>query len=541
MRNNITPNMASIIPHNNDYMFNAILATCISSIVFSLGQTFNTLIASIFVVISTFMVDKFSYIKNKFYKVTGEIIIEGKKINQLNGVVRMDLPMSYKAVMDKLIDKNISLESITELPNDNQIRGNMWMGDTPSSESPYKKFIILNNKNPKIELDKNIFVAFYRSSNYVGTQRDLLEDNYTIIMTSYIYDANYLSKYLDVMTKEYISKVKIYDDGNIYYINQNNSDKNYDMHIMKTHKTFDNMFFEQKSKVLKKINYFLSNEKEYAKKGIPYTLGLLLYGEPGCGKTSCIKALADLTKRHILEINLKNINTCTEFVEAFRNDTYNGLYIPVEKKIIVLEDIDCMTEVVSRKDKNIGDTEIIESENKTDSEQESKSESEKEDKGDDKFFQDGSNFIRTDGSSSKKKNNLINVYRPINNYGNTKRVIMPPPNQNKKKKSKDKLTLSCILNTLDGVLEQHGRIIIITTNYLDRLDSALIRPGRIDEKIHFTKCTKQMYYNIIENFYGITLPKDIEFIENKYSPAEVLEKCISNFDDPDDLIPEIIV
>jgi hypothetical protein len=528
---NMASNMASIMPHNNEYIFNAILATCISSIVFSLGQTFNKLISSIFMTISAFIMDRFSYIKNKFYRVTGEIIIEGKKTNQFGGGDRMELPMSYKAVMDKLIEKNISLESITELPNQNQIKNNAWIGESPPTESPYKKLIILNNKNPKIELDKNIFVTFYRNNNYVGSQQDILVETYTIIMTSNKYNANYLSKYLDVMTKEYISKVKIYDDGNIYYINQNNSNKNYDIHIMKTHKTFNNMFFEQKNKVLKKINYFLNNEKEYAKKGIPYTLGLLLYGEPGCGKTSCIKALADLTKRHILEINLKNICTCTDFIEAFRNDTYNDMYIPVEKKIIVLEDIDCMTEVISRKDKNSDDLEIIESKNNTDSDEESQSEKE-----DEKL-----NFNREDGLISKKNNNIINFYQPINNRNNRNNTTQNKSCNKKKSKNKnkDKLTLSCILNTLDGVLEQHGRIIIITTNYLDRLDSALIRPGRIDEKIHFTKCTKQMYYDIIENFYGITLPKDTEFIENKYSPAEVLEKCISNFNDPDDLINEM--
>lgn len=40
-----------------------------------------------------------------------------------------------------------------------------------------------------------------------------------------------------------------------------------------------------------------------------------------------------------------------------------------------------------------------------------------------------------------------------------------------------------LLNVLDGVVDTPGRIVVMTTNVIDVLDDALIRPGRIDKKI----------------------------------------------------------
>ena len=37
-----------------------------------------------------------------------------------------------------------------------------------------------------------------------------------------------------------------------------------------------------------------------------------------------------------------------------------------------------------------------------------------------------------------------------------------------------------------------GRVIIITSNYPERLDEALIRPGRIDMMIEFKKCNHKV-------------------------------------------------
>jgi len=51
----------------------------------------------------------------------------------------------------------------------------------------------------------------------------------------------------------------------------------------------------------------------------------------------------------------------------------------------------------------------------------------------------------------------------------------------------EKMDMSFLLNLLDGVLETPGRIIIMTSNYPDLLDKALIRPGRIDIISKFQK------------------------------------------------------
>jgi len=45
-------------------------------------------------------------------------------------------------------------------------------------------------------------------------------------------------------------------------------------------------------------------------------------------------------------------------------------------------------------------------------------------------------------------------------------------------------TLSGILNALDGVGSQEGRIVIMTTNFPGKLDKALVRPGRVDKRIY---------------------------------------------------------
>ena len=90
--------------------------------------------------------------------------------------------------------------------------------------------------------------------------------------------------------------------------------------------------------------------------------------------------------------------------------------------------------------------------------------------------------------------------------------------------------MSFLLNILDGLQECNGRIIIMTTNKPEMLDKALVRPGRIDYKINFTKATIKDITNIL-NFYwnqdydGYKLDSNINM---KYSHAEIINMCRSS-------------
>ncbi|KAK7604954.1 hypothetical protein V9T40_006140 [Parthenolecanium corni] len=78
-----------------------------------------------------------------------------------------------------------------------------------------------------------------------------------------------------------------------------------------------------------------------------------------------------------------------------------------------------------------------------------------------------------------------------------------------------RLTLSGLLNCLDGVASTEGRILFMTTNYKERLDPALIRPGRVDLIEYIGHCTEHQIEMMFKNFY-----KDKSDISKKFA-AEV--------------------
>ena len=58
------------------------------------------------------------------------------------------------------------------------------------------------------------------------------------------------------------------------------------------------------------------------------------------------------------------------------------------------------------------------------------------------------------------------------------------------------ITFSGILNCLDGMCRMEGLIIFLTANDVTKLDSALIRPGRIDYKLEFTHINEYQMKNM---------------------------------------------
>lgn len=106
--------------------------------------------------------------------------------------------------------------------------------------------------------------------------------------------------------------------------------------------------------------------------------------------------------------------------------------------------------------------------------------------------------------------------------------------------------MSGLLNFIDGLWSSCGdeRIIIFTTNHKDKLDPALLRPGRMDVHVHMSYCTPCGFRLLAANYLGI---KDHELFEEilesiqttLVTPAEVAEQLLKN-DEPDTVLKELI-
>ena len=93
---------------------------------------------------------------------------------------------------------------------------------------------------------------------------------------------------------------------------------------------------------------------------------------------------------------------------------------------------------------------------------------------------------------------------------------------------KDPLTLSFLLNLIDGIIEQPSRILIMTSNHPEQIDPALLRPGRIDIKQEFKRCTVSIIKQMIEFFFNEKDQIDVSQLHDYvYSPAEIISTCMS--------------
>ena len=264
-----------------------------------------------------------------------------------------------------------------------------------------------------------------------------------------------------------------------------NSWKRWNECVFNTTTSFDNIFFTQKEELIRKIDFFTENKDWYTYQGNPYTLGIGLSGTPGTGKTSTIKSIAKKLNRHLIIIPLNKIHTIQEFTEAFYESRYNKANkvndITFNNKIIVFEDIDCMSSIVLSRACSSTDMS--------------------------RHLAQTNRDINNGGPNTN-----VNNVNDANDANNTQLIgsiikackdddftsLKDSFHSNKD----DKLTLSFILNVIDGIRETPGRIIIITSNHYKKLDEALVRPGRIDICLQMMKADIGIIQQMFDHFYS---------------------------------------
>jgi hypothetical protein len=87
------------------------------------------------------------------------------------------------------------------------------------------------------------------------------------------------------------------------------------------------------------------------------------------------------------------------------------------------------------------------------------------------------------------------------------------------------VSFSGLLNAIDGISSQEGRILIMTTNHMKKLDPALLRPGRCDVKITFCNASHEQLATMFLRFFPESQDNAIRFADSlpagKFSLAQV--------------------
>jgi SpoVK/Ycf46/Vps4 family AAA+-type ATPase len=150
-------------------------------------------------------------------------------------------------------------------------------------------------------------------------------------------------------------------------------------------------------------------------------------------------------------------------------------------------------------------------------------------------------------ANNNNMNNNMNQFNNMNQMQMNQMQInqMQMPNEMNKG-----ITLSGLLNALDGIFTTNGRILIMTTNKPEVLDDALIRPGRCDVKYKFDNCNKQQIQELYEIFFNQSAQHNqLNKIKNKqYSPAHITSVFLRYRNEPhnallhlDDIEQKIVI
>ncbi|KAJ3194874.1 mitochondrial chaperone [Irineochytrium annulatum] len=188
-----------------------------------------------------------------------------------------------------------------------------------------------------------------------------------------------------------------------------------------------------KEEILEDIRAFLDSEQWYQDRGIPYRRGYILYGPPGCGKTSSIFAIASAMEMNVCIANLSN--------SSMRDTDLSNLLVNSPKRSILLfEDVDVAL----------------------------------------------STAVSGTSQPSARETWGTGVGGAVAGAGGGGGGI----------------TLSGLLNALDGIAAQEGRIVFLTTNSITSLPAALLRPGRCDRRFVFDYVDEDMIARLFVRFFG---------------------------------------
>ncbi len=236
---------------------------------------------------------------------------------------------------------------------------------------------------------------------------------------------------------------------------------------------------DQARALLEDAREFLGAERWYADRGIPYRRGYLLHGMPGGGKSSLVMAIASELKLPIYLLTLSSDQMCDDALLQLMQT------MTTTPSILLLEDVDAAhTAVAVREiDTDIG----------VDSRQQEQPLQTEEEEGE---------MARGEQSAAMMISITERLLEQHKDEGKQRaREREQEREEERGRRGNGRLTLSGLLNALDGPTATMGRLLFMTTNHKSLIDSALLRSGRIDYELSFGAVTQRQCERLFSRFY----------------------------------------
>lgn len=297
--------------------------------------------------------------------------------------------------------------------------------------------------------------------------------------------------------------------------------RNYKKYALSDHKTFASIFFEEKVEVIQLLDDFMQSQGKFSLPGFPNKLGMLFYGPPGTGKTSLIKSIAQYTKRHIVQVPLTKVKTNQELFDSMFDLVFpvpgddEATQMEFKDVIFVLEDVDAMSDIVQSRSTH---TSASKDDVKGKGHGKGQSHPIMTGKGKGKICSDS--MIEEDDCKRPEPHDDL----PFASKKSGSQSSSPQP-------VADALNLAGLLDVLDGVVDSPGRIVIMTTNHPEKLDPALIRPGRVNFSLELGPMKYEALISLTQHIMGEELTPAHRLLAAKIAerdcltPAMVEQSC----------------